>query len=251
MSDATPKGLLSTRGLSLRFGGVVAADAIDFDLMPGERLAVVGQNGAGKTTFINICTGFLKPDAGRVYFDGVDITRRGPRSITRRGVGRSFQLPQLFTEHTVRDCLMIAASAVRSHGGFWLPLENAVERDEIDGTLELLQLRSREHDLAGALPEGQRKLLDVAMALVLRPKLMIMDEPTSGVSTDEKHGLMAVLMRALEERRITSIFVEHDIEIVRRYATRLAAWVAGRIVADGAPDDVLRDPAVIKNVIGG
>jgi branched-chain amino acid transport system ATP-binding protein len=89
------------------------------------------------------------------------------------------------------------------------------------------------------------------MALVLRPKLMIMDEPTSGVSTDEKHGLMAVLMKALEERRITSIFVEHDIEIVRRYASRLAAWVAGRIVADGAPDDVLRDPAVIKNVIGG
>jgi branched-chain amino acid transport system ATP-binding protein len=160
-------------------------------------------------------------------------------------------LPQLFTEHTVRDCLMIAASAVRSHGGFWLPLENAVNRDEIDATLDLLQLRSRSHDLAGALPEGQRKLLDVAMALVLRPKLMIMDEPTSGVSTDEKHDLMAVLMKALEDRKVTSIFVEHDIDIVRRYATRLAAWVAGRIAADGAPDDVLRDPVVIKNVIGG
>jgi branched-chain amino acid transport system ATP-binding protein len=250
MTAPAPNALLSTRGLSLRFGGVVAAEAIDFDLMPGERLAVVGQNGAGKTTFINICTGFLKADAGRVFFAGTEITGRGPRSITRRGIGRSFQLPQLFTEHTVRDCLMIAASAVRSHGGFWLPLENAVDRQEIDATLELLQLRSRAHDLAGALPEGQRKLLDVAMALVLRPKLMIMDEPTSGVSTDEKHNLMAVLMRALEERRITSIFVEHDIEIVRRYATRLAAWVAGRIVADGAPEEVLRDPAVIKNVIG-
>jgi branched-chain amino acid transport system ATP-binding protein len=251
MTHAAPTGLLSTRGLSLKFGGVVAAEAIDFDLKPGERLAVVGQNGAGKTTFINICTGYLKPDSGHVYFDGAEVTGRSPRAITRRGIGRSFQLPQLFTEHTVRDCLMIAASAVRSHGGFWLPLENAVDLAEIDSTLELLQLRSRAHDIAGALPEGQRKLLDVAMALVLRPKLMIMDEPTSGVSTDEKHGLMAVLMRALEERRITSIFVEHDIEIVRRYATRLAAWVAGRIVADGAPDEVLRDPAVIRNVIGG
>jgi len=251
MTVTAPTGLLSTRGLSLKFGGVVAADAIDFDLMPGERLAVVGQNGAGKTTFINICTGFLKPDSGQVFFDGTEVTGRNPRQITRLGVGRSFQLPQLFTEHTVRDCLMIAASAVRSHGGFWLPLENAVDRHEIDATLELLQLRSRAHDLAGALPEGQRKLLDVAMALVLHPKLMIMDEPTSGVSTDEKHGLMAVVMRALEERRITSIFVEHDIEIVRRYATRLAAWVAGRIAADGAPEEVLRDPVVIKNVIGG
>ena len=251
MTVTAPTGLLSTRGLSLRFGGVVAAEAIDFDLMPGERLAVVGQNGAGKTTFINICTGFLKPDSGQVFFDGTEVTGRSPRQITRRGVGRSFQLPQLFTEHTVRDCLMIAASAVRSHGGFWLPLENVVNKDEIDATLDLLQLRSRSYDLAGALPEGQRKLLDVAMALVLRPKLMIMDEPTSGVSTDEKHSLMAVLMRALDERRITSIFVEHDIDIVRRYATRLAAWVAGRIAADGAPEEVLRDPAVIKNVIGG
>ena len=251
MTVKPPTGLLSTRGLSLKFGGVVAADAIDFDLMPGERLAVVGQNGAGKTTFINICTGFLKADSGQVFFDGIDVTGRNPRQITRLGVGRSFQLPQLFTEHTVRDCLMIAASAVRSHGGFWLPLESAVNLDEIDATLDLLQLRSRAHDLAGALPEGQRKLLDVAMALVLHPKLMIMDEPTSGVSTDEKHGLMAVLMRALDERRITSIFVEHDIDIVRRYATRLAAWVAGRIAADGAPEEVLRDPVVIKNVIGG
>ena len=251
MTVKPPTGLLSTRGLSLRFGGVVAADAIDFDLMPGERLAVVGQNGAGKTTFINICTGFLKPDSGHVFFDGNEVTGRNPRQITRLGVGRSFQLPQLFTEHTVRDCLMIAASAVRSRGGFWLPLESAVDPDEIEATLELLQLRPRAHDLAGALPEGQRKLLDVAMALVLHPKLMVMDEPTSGVSTDEKHGLMAVLMRALDERRITSIFVEHDIDIVRRYATRLAAWVAGRIAADGAPEDVLRDPVVIKNVIGG
>jgi len=243
-------GLLSTRGLSLSFGGVVAADAIDFDLHQGERLAVVGQNGAGKTTFINICTGYLSPSAGQVRFDGVDITGQSPRAITRRGIGRSFQLPQVFTEHTVRECLMLAASAVKQRRGFLLPLGDAVDAHEIDETLELLQLTARAHDLAGSLPEGQRKLLDVAMALVLRPKLLIMDEPTSGVSTDEKHGLMAVLMRALDERQVTSIFVEHDIDIVRRYATRLCAWIAGRIAADGPPDEVLRDPVVIKNVIG-
>lgn len=243
-------GLLSTRGLSLSFGGVVAADAIDFDLQPGERLAVVGQNGAGKTTFINICTGYLKPTSGTVLFDAVDITGHTPRAITRRGVGRSFQLPQVFTEHTVRECLMLASSSVKQRRGFLLPLSEAVDADEVDATLELLQLSPRAHDLAGSLPEGQRKLLDVAMALVLRPKLMIMDEPTSGVSTDEKHGLMEVLMRALDERQVTSIFVEHDIDIVRRYATRLCAWIAGRIAADGPPEDVLRDPIVVKNVIG-
>ena len=243
-------GLLSTRGLSLSFGGVVAADAIDFDLQPGERLAVVGQNGAGKTTFINICTGYLTPTSGQVLFNGVNVTGHTPRAITRRGVGRSFQLPQVFTEHTVRECLMLASSSVKQRRGFLLPMSQAVDAHEVDATLELLQLSSRANDLAGSLPEGQRKLLDVAMALVLRPQLMIMDEPTSGVSTDEKHGLMEVLMRALDERQVTSIFVEHDIDIVRRYATRLCAWIAGRIAADGAPDEVLRDPIVVKNVIG-
>ena len=243
-------GLLSTRGLSLSFGGVVAADAIDFDLQPGERLAVVGQNGAGKTTFINICTGYLTPTSGQVLFNGVDVTGHTPRAITRRGVGRSFQLPQVFTEHTVRECLMLASSSVKQRRSFLLPMSQAVDAHEVDATLELLQLSSRANDLAGSLPEGQRKLLDVAMALVLRPQLMIMDEPTSGVSTDEKHGLMEVLMRALDERQVTSIFVEHDIDIVRRYATRLCAWIAGRIAADGAPDEVLRDPIVVKNVIG-
>ncbi len=249
-TGTAPKGLLATRGLSLSFGAVVAAEAIDFDLMPGERLAVVGQNGAGKTTFLNICTGYLKPTSGQVYFAGADITGHSPRSIARLGVGRSFQLPQVFTEHTVRECLMLAASAVKQRHGLWLPLAQAVDAAEVDATLELLQLGARANDLAGALPEGQRKLLDVAMALVLRPQLMIMDEPTSGVSSDEKHGLMTVVMRALDDRQVTSIFVEHDIDIVRRYATRLAAWIAGRIAADGTPDEVLRDPVVIKNVIG-
>jgi branched-chain amino acid transport system ATP-binding protein len=247
---STTQALLSTRGLSLAFGGVIAADSIDFDLMPGERLAVVGQNGAGKTTFLNICTGFLTPDSGKVFFDGTEVTGNTPRSITRRGVGRSFQLPQVFTEHTVRECLMLAASAVKQKHGFLLPMERAVDSREVDETLELLQLTPRANDTAGSLPEGQRKLLDVAMALVLRPKLMIMDEPTSGVSSDEKHELMAVLMHALDERRVTSIFVEHDIDIVRRYATRLAAWIAGKVAADGPPDVVLNDPVVIKNVIG-
>ena len=242
--------LLRTEGLSLRFGGVIAADGIDFELRTGERLAVVGQNGAGKTTFINIVTGFLKPDAGRVLFDGEDVTRRTPRDITRRGLGRSFQLPQVFVEHTVRECLLIAASAHPKRGGFLRPLEASVDADEVDDTLELIGLADRAHEAASALPEGQRKLLDVAMALVLQPKLLIMDEPTSGVSSDEKHALMTTLMRTLDHRKVTAIFVEHDIDIVRRHATRLAAWIAGKIAADGPPEAVLADPDVIRNVIG-
>ncbi|MFA7665254.1 MAG: ATP-binding cassette domain-containing protein [Burkholderiaceae bacterium] len=244
------QAILSTRGLSLSFGGVVAADSIDFDLYPGERLAVVGQNGAGKTTFINICTGYLKPQSGQVFLEGADITGRTPREITRRGVGRSFQLPQVFGEHTVRECLLIAASAKAGRTGALRPLEQLPNAADVEATLELLQLAPRAGDLASSLPEGQRKLLDIAMALVLNPRLLIMDEPTSGVSTEEKHLLMDVLMRALDERQVTSIFVEHDIDIVRTHASRLAAWIAGRIAADGPPEQVLADPVVIENVIG-
>ena len=242
--------LLETRGISLAFGGVVAAESIDFKLADGERLAVVGQNGAGKTTFINICTGHLVPSTGKVLFDGHDITGHSSRSITRRGVGRTFQLPQIFTEHTVRECLLLAASSAKRRRGFWVALEDAVDAATVDDTLQLMQLSARAGDLAGSLPGGQRKLLDVAMALVLRPKLMIMDEPTSGVSSEEKHELMRVLMGALDERGVTAIFVEHDIDIVKRYATRLCAWIAGRIAVDGPPDQVLADPVVIRNVIG-
>ena len=253
MNDAAAGGkpLLQTVGLSLAFGGVVACDGIDFELREGERLAVVGQNGAGKTTFINICTGYLKPAAGQVFFNGEDITGMAPRLIARRGVARSFQLPQIFTEHTVRECLLIAASAVARRGHPLVPLARAVDADDVDATLELVRLAGRAHERAQSLPEGQRKLLDVAMALVLKPRLLIMDEPTSGVSSDEKIELMNTLMKALTERRVTSIFVEHDIDIVRRYSTRLAAWIAGRIAADGPPEQVLADPDVIRNVIGG
>ena len=242
--------LLQTRGLQLAFGGVVVADSIDFELQQGERLAVIGQNGAGKTTFINICTGFIRPTGGSVHFDGRDITRMAPRAIVQRGIGRSFQLPQLFLEHTVRDCIRLAAAGRSGLLRLWTPLARVLPDGEIDRILELVGLRERADDLCALLPEGQRKLLDIAMALVLQPKLLIMDEPTSGVSTEEKHGLMAIIMRVLDDQKITSIFVEHDVDIVTRYATRVAAWIAGRIAADGQPAEVLGNPEIRRNVIG-
>lgn len=242
--------LLQTKDLQLAFGAVVVADHIDFTLTEGERLAVIGQNGAGKTTFINICTGLIHPQAGQVFFEGHDVTALSPRAIALRGMVRSFQLPQLFTEHTVRDCVRIAAAGKRGGLGLWTPLDKAVPAAQVDHVLEMVGLASRGDELSGALPEGQRKLLDIAMALVLKPRLLILDEPTSGVSTDEKHGLMKTIMAALDAEKVTAIFVEHDVDIVSQYATRVAAWIAGRIAADGTPQQVLADPEVRKNVIG-
>ncbi len=242
--------LLQTKDLQLAFGAVVVADHIDFTLTEGERLAVIGQNGAGKTTFINICTGLIHPQAGQVFFEGHDVTALSPRAIALRGMVRSFQLPQLFTEHTVRDCVRIAAAGKRGGLGLWTPLDKAVPTAEVDHVLEMVGLASRGDEMSGALPEGQRKLLDIAMALVLKPRLLILDEPTSGVSTDEKHGLMKTIMAALDAEKVTAIFVEHDVDIVSQYATRVAAWIAGRIAADGTPQQVLADLEVRKNVIG-
>ena len=242
--------LLQTTDLQLAFGAVVVADHINFSLAEGERLAVIGQNGAGKTTFINICTGLIRPQAGKVFFEGQDVTQLSPRAIALRGMVRSFQLPQLFSEHTVRDCIRLAAAGKRGGLSIWTPLAEAVPKEEVDHVLEMVGLAARGDALSGALPEGQRKLLDIAMALVLKPRLLILDEPTSGVSTDEKHGLMATIMAALDAQKVTAIFVEHDVDIVSQYATRVAAWIAGRIAADGTPQEVLADPEVRKNVIG-
>ncbi len=242
--------LLQTRDLQLAFGAVVVADHIDFSLSEGERLAVIGQNGAGKTTFINICTGLIRPQAGQVFFEGKEVTGMAPRAIALRGMVRSFQLPQLFTEHTVRDCVRIAAAGKRNKLGLWTPLAQAVDNTEITHVLEMVGLARRADEISGALPEGQRKLLDIAMALIMKPRLLILDEPTSGVSTDEKHGLMATIMKALDEQKVTAIFVEHDVDIVSQYSTRVAAWIAGRIAADGTPAQVLADPEIRRNVIG-
>lgn len=242
--------LVKTTDLYLAFGGVVAADHINFELYPGERLAVIGQNGAGKTTFINICTGYLKPAAGKVFFDGTDITQMKPRQIVRLGLGRSFQLPQLFTEHTVRECVELAAARRNPELSWFRSLESTVDAKDVDATLELVGLSDVARERSSDLPEGKRKLLDVGMALALRPKLLIMDEPTSGVASEEKHPLMETVMHALEERKVTSWFVEHDVDIVAKYASRVAAWISGQIAADGRPDEVLENPRIKSEVLG-
>ncbi len=249
---STPEAipLLQTRGLCLQFSGVVAADSIDFQLQAGERLAVIGANGAGKTTFINMVTGYIKPQSGQILLNGRDITKLSPRQIVQQGVGRAFQLPQLFLEHTVRESIQLAVAARVGKLSLFRSLSDCVSSEEIEHALAVVGLAHRADDVCATLPEGHRKLLDVVMALVLRPMLLIMDEPTSGVASDEKHPLMATIMKALEERKVTTMFVEHDVDIVEQYATRVTAWISGRIAADGHPSEVLNNEEVRTVVLG-
>jgi len=242
--------ILEARGLVIRFGGVVAADGIDLDVHAGENLAIIGPNGAGKTTFLNMATGYLRPQAGSVRFLGSDITAHPPREITRLGIARAFQIPQLFLEQTVIENMLIAAASRERAMGALRPLLARPEREEMMGLLELVGVRATADRKTRELPEGQRKLVDIALALALKPKLLLMDEPTSGVASSEKSDVMDVLTRALAKQAVTSVFVEHDMEMVERYATRVAVWSSGRIQKVGSPADVFSDPAVIQQVIG-
>jgi branched-chain amino acid transport system ATP-binding protein len=243
--------VLSVRGLDKRFGAVVAADALTLDIPAGQKVSLIGANGAGKTTFVNMVTGYLKPDSGSIVLDGTDIGKRSPRSVARLGISRSFQIPQLFIELTAAENLSVAISGVNTHA---LSLHSPADaQGRQDTALELLA-RFGLADLAdrpiSELAGGVRKLVDIAMALVRRPKLLLLDEPTSGVSAEEKFATMDRVIHAVAPDAATIVFVEHDMEIVGRYAERVVAFYQGRILADGAPADVLRDQEVRRYVTG-
>ncbi|AOO81823.1 ABC transporter ATP-binding protein [Bosea vaviloviae] len=242
--------ILEARDLELRFGGVQAANSASLQVRANERIAIIGPNGAGKTTFINLCTGYIKPQSGRVIFAGQDITALSPRAITRLGIGRSFQIPQLFLENTVIENLLLALSAREGSWSPFLKLTKHPKIDEMWALLEIVGLKDTGHRIVRELPEGMRKLIDIALALALEPNLIFMDEPTSGVSSHEKFQVMDTLTRALDARATTAIFVEHDMDVVARYANRVAVWSGGRIALEGSPEEILNHPDVRESVIG-
>ena len=244
--------ILEARGLCKSFGAVVAAADINCSIARDSVTGLIGSNGAGKTTFINMVTGYMKPGMGTISFDGHDITPLSSRRITQLGIARSFQVPQLFDSMTVRDNLLAAVGIVAAAAKRWG--HGAITRggagSVTDEILARFSLEAYSGKPAGVLAEGVRKLLDVAMALVVKPKLLLLDEPTSGVSAGEKFGIMDVVMRAVKADGVTVLFVEHDMDIVNRYAERVLAFYDGRIIADGAPGAVLKDDEVRRYVIG-
>lgn len=251
--------LLETRGLNKRFGAVTAAADITVAIEQDSVVGLIGTNGAGKTTFVNMVTGYLKPDQGSVHFKGRDISGLHPRQITRIGISRSFQIPQLYDSMSAFDNLVVALGIVLRNGkrhalarmpdkvpGHDLPLQDAAE-----AMLERFGLAEFRDRPAGVLPEGIRKLLDIAMALAAKPRLLMLDEPTSGVSSQEKFGIMDKIMQAVRAEGVTVLFVEHDMDIVSRYSDRVLAFYDGRVIADGEPERVLADHDVRQYVTGG
>ena len=243
--------LLEAVGVNKSFGAVTAARQLDVAVAPHEIVGIIGANGAGKTTFVNMVTGWLRPSSGRILFEGRDITGMAPRAITRLGICRSFQIAQVFATASVSDNLLIALVIAEARGGYGL---RRLRRPDVEARVDVILRRYRIADYraqrAGSLPQGVRKLLDIAMATVADPKILLLDEPTSGISSEEKFELMDVVMGALREEGVTVLFVEHDMEIVSRYVGRVLAFYQGEIICDGPPAEALADPKVREHVIG-
>ena len=248
MTQVTP--MLEAHGIGKRFGAVVAAADINICIAAGERVSLIGSNGAGKTTFVNMITGYLKPDEGRIALDGLDITQLQPRAITRLGVARSFQIPQLYGDLSVLDNMLVANACHDQRLSLWQPARRPSALDRADALLERFRLLEHRERRVAELPGGIRKLLDIAMALTAAPKLLLLDEPTSGVSAEEKFPMMETILSGLGQDAMTVLFVEHDMDIVERYADRVIAFYSGRIIADGEPTQALGTDDVRRYVTG-
>jgi branched-chain amino acid transport system ATP-binding protein len=251
----TATELLDVESASVRFGGITALDGVSLGVEPGQLVGLVGPNGAGKTTLFNVIVGALRPSAGRVRFDGRDITSLAVHRRARLGIGRTFQRLELFAGMTVREHVIVADRANRRGGGLLMDVlgRGRPTKDEIgraDEVLELVGLAESARAPVEALPLGQGRLVEMARSLVSRPRLLLLDEPSSGLSTEETGRLAAVIRAVMKESGVAVLLVEHDLDLVRALAERLYVLDSGRLLASGEPAEVLADAGVVAAYIG-
>ena len=244
--------LLRTVKLRKHFGDTRAVDDVDFTVTEGEFLSLVGSNGAGKTTLVNLISAFLQPDDGQIFLYDQDITFASVYARMRAGIARSFQLVNLFDDMSAFDNV---ALAIFSRDGKTSKLMRLAERDaavteEAVDLLAQFGLEAKRDLPAGELAQGERKLLDVAVAYALRPKLLFLDEPTSGVSTRDKLQIMNTVSAVVRAGNVTAVIIEHDMDVVFRYSDRIVAMHEGRILADGTPDEIRRNEVVATTLLG-
>lgn len=243
--------ILETVNLTKYFGMVRAVDDLNVRVHEGEIVGIVGPNGSGKTTFLNLITGYVQPTRGRIGYRGRDITGFPPQTATGLGIARSFQIPQLYTTLTVLDNMLIAlATSAGRSWDFWRPLRGARQQEAAFQILGQFGFKDEAGQPVTSLPEGARKLLDVALSFALKPTLLLLDEPTSGVSVRDKFEIMDTLVRVLKGSGVTTAFVEHDIDVVTRYAERMLVFDEGKVIADGPPEALLADPATRATILG-
>jgi ABC-type branched-subunit amino acid transport system ATPase component len=241
---------LSARGVNKSFGSLIVAADVEINLPAGVRYALIGPNGAGKTTLINLMTGMLRPDAGRIFLGADDITALPPEQRVRRGLVRTFQINSLFPHLTALESVTLAVCERRQAARiWWRPL--TAYRDEIDEAHDILSrlaLTAVCHRRTRELPYGQQRLLEIALALAAKPKVLLLDEPAAGVPRDESKELFAAI--AGLSRDITVLFIEHDMDLVFRFASRVIVMVGGRVLLEGTPAEIAADPRVRAVYLG-
>ena len=244
--------LLVTRNLVKTFGTFRAVDGVDFTVREREVLALIGSNGAGKTTLVNLISGLFAPTSGRIEFLGVDVTDQTVHGRIRAGIARSFQLVNLFDGLTVLDnvALSIFAREGKTQKLHTLAASDRSVWNEAHEVLETFALAPKAKMLAGGISQGERKLLDVAVAYALRPRLLFLDEPTSGVSTREKAPIMDTITSIVRSEGISAAIIEHDMDVVFNYSDRIVAMHQGTILADGTPAEIRSNESVITTLIG-
>jgi branched-chain amino acid transport system ATP-binding protein len=244
--------LLRTEALKKYFGDTRAVDNVDFTVNEGEFLSLVGTNGAGKTTLVNLISAFLLPDSGRILVGDRDITRASVDERIRAGIARSFQLVNLFDDLSVLDNVALSIFAREGKTRrFLVPAErDAAVTHEARELLAQFGLETKAGASARDLAQGERKLLDVAVAYALRPKLLFLDEPTSGVSTRDKAQIMDTVSSVVRGGKITAVVIEHDMDVVFKYSDRVVVMHEGRFLADGTPDEIRRNSDVARYLLG-
>ena len=242
---------LSVQNLNKSFGGVAATQNVSMDFPQGSLSAIIGPNGAGKTTFFNLISGAIKPDSGKVLLDGDDITQMSSAEIVSKGIGRAFQVAKLFRTLTVEESLraaLLSPAGKSAQIARRFPLPETRERAE--ETMELLGLTSKAKTISGNLSHGDQKLMDIALALAMRPKVLLLDEPVAGMGPEERTKMMETVYRLWQKGGLTLIFIEHDMDIVFRIAQNVNVLCYGKLLAHGTPDQIRNHPAVIEAYLG-
>ena len=242
--------MLEVRGVRKSFDGFLAVNDASVSVAKGQIAAIIGPNGAGKTTLFNLITGHLRPDSGAVVLEGRDITGLAPHDVCRLGMGRSFQRTNIFPRLTVYQNVQAAFLSHRGRGrNLWSRVDD-LYRDETEALLASLGLRERTGEISGFLSHGGQKQLELGIALASEPSLLLLDEPTAGMSVTETRETIRLVERIARERGLTLLFTEHDMEVVFSIAQKITVLHQGRVIADGAPADVRADPEVRRVYLG-
>ncbi len=244
--------LLRLEHLNKSFGGLNATHNVNLTLAPGELSSIIGPNGAGKTTLFNLISGYLRPDSGRVFFNDRDITRLPPHAIVRLGIGRSFQRSNIFPRLTVFENVQAAVfSHHRQEGNLWRSTRNfSALNDRVGHVLENVGLRDKRERLGGTLALGDQKRLEIGLALALEPHLMLLDEPTAGMSPEETHSTVALIEKLAHEFKMTLLFTEHDMSVVFGISERIRVLHQGQVIAEGTPREISENPEVKRVYLG-